>query len=245
MNKSSTFELWRGPSLIDGKPTVVLASGFDRPSHNGKTGVMIQVYILRADMPPQEAVNTGQDVSVCGDCKMRRFLVKIARINGATDAVECYVIPWRDAGRVWQSMIDGNVPKITPHAAGLIARRLQRAIRLGTYGGPDAVPFDIWAQLLTAANGKHTAYTHRWEDTPELKRYAMASINAGDHAARLKAWAQGWRTYRVLAKGEQPLPGEIMCPEETQGVQCANCGLCNGHNGHLFSGLKNITISAI
>jgi hypothetical protein len=78
MNKNSR-ELWRGPSLIDGQEIVVLASGFVRESLNTKTGDMLQVYILRADISPLKASQTGDDVSICGECILRPILVQLER----------------------------------------------------------------------------------------------------------------------------------------------------------------------
>ncbi len=40
-------------------------------STNRKTGDMIQIYYLPVNIPPTEAVKTGADESVCGDCKLR------------------------------------------------------------------------------------------------------------------------------------------------------------------------------
>ena len=60
-----------GKSPYDGAEIMVLASGIKVPSTNVKTGWMIQIYILRKDMPPVEAVRLELDASVCGDCVMR------------------------------------------------------------------------------------------------------------------------------------------------------------------------------
>jgi hypothetical protein len=72
--------LYEGPSVIDGAPIVAIATGFKSPSSNDKTGTMIQVWILRADIAPHEAQKTGADESICGDCPMRPLLVKMARV---------------------------------------------------------------------------------------------------------------------------------------------------------------------
>jgi hypothetical protein len=71
--------IYEGPSVIDGAPIVAIATGFKSPSSNDKTGTMIQVWILRADIAPHEAQKTGADESICGDCPMRPLLVKMAR----------------------------------------------------------------------------------------------------------------------------------------------------------------------
>ena len=47
--------LYDGPSLIDGAPIVAIATGLIWPSLNRKTGDMVHVWIMRADLPPVEA----------------------------------------------------------------------------------------------------------------------------------------------------------------------------------------------
>ena len=60
--------LWKGYSLLDNQPIVVIAT---TGSKNSKTGDMVQTWILRDDIAPNQAVKTGEDYSVCGDCKHR------------------------------------------------------------------------------------------------------------------------------------------------------------------------------
>ena len=60
--------IYNGPSLLDGKPIVVIATYSNR---NTKTGKVVQTYILRSDINPLEASKTGEDFSICGDCTMR------------------------------------------------------------------------------------------------------------------------------------------------------------------------------
>ena len=71
--------LYEGPSVIDGAPIVAIATGLKSPSSNDKTGTMVQVWILRADVAPHEAQKTGADESICGNCPMRPLMVKMAR----------------------------------------------------------------------------------------------------------------------------------------------------------------------
>jgi hypothetical protein len=53
------YILYQGPSAIDGKPIVVIATGFASKSNNGKTGDMIQTWIIRQDIAPHLAVKSG------------------------------------------------------------------------------------------------------------------------------------------------------------------------------------------
>src|ERR1700686_2282782 len=63
--------LYEGPSLLDGAPIVAIATGLNSKSTNRKTGAMVQTYILRANVSPTEAVASGGDKSICGDCRYR------------------------------------------------------------------------------------------------------------------------------------------------------------------------------
>lgn len=50
---------------------VIIATGFSDDSANGKTGAMIQIWILPKDVKPNDATKTGFDRVVCGDCWKR------------------------------------------------------------------------------------------------------------------------------------------------------------------------------
>ena len=50
--------IYKGPSLLDGKPIVVIATLSNR---NSKTGNVVQTYILKSDTNPLEASKTGAD----------------------------------------------------------------------------------------------------------------------------------------------------------------------------------------
>ena len=59
--------LYEGPSMLDGAPIVAIATGIKSRAGNVKTGDMVQVFILRQDMSPNEAQRKGTDGAVCGD----------------------------------------------------------------------------------------------------------------------------------------------------------------------------------
>ena len=67
-DRPNGFVIYEGPSLIDGAPIVVIATGLVRKSRNPKTGWMIQTWIMRADIAPNIALRKRLDRSVCGDC---------------------------------------------------------------------------------------------------------------------------------------------------------------------------------
>ena len=71
--------LYEGPSMLDRSVDIVcIATGIRQPSSNAKTGPMVQTWIMRQDTAPHDAQRTGEDEAVCGDCKLRPFLIKQA-----------------------------------------------------------------------------------------------------------------------------------------------------------------------
>ena len=65
MPKILGYIAYEGPSIIDGKPIVVIVNKIDG-SKNAKTGAIVQSFIIRSHVNPVNALQTGADVSVCG-----------------------------------------------------------------------------------------------------------------------------------------------------------------------------------
>lgn len=211
------YVLYRGPSLIDGAPIVVVAL---TGSTNRKTGNMVQTYILRDDMRPMFAVQSGADASICGDCKHR------PSTGGA-----CYVVVAQGPTVVWKTAQRGAYP-MTQDAEAIASLGAGRMVRLGTYGDPAAVPAWVWTALVSRAEG-HTGYTHQWASgagsAPELRGLCMASADTPDEARQ--AQSEGWRTFRVRLEDEPVARGEFVCPASEEGGKrrtCATCKACDG-----------------
>jgi hypothetical protein len=225
MARSNGLILWEGRSLIDGAPLVCIAVGLASKSTNRKTGGMLQTYILRADVSPVEAVKTGADASICGECPHRG--------NGDGSGRTCYVNVGQGPGSVWRTYRAGKYPRAENRAAIFEAGR-GRMVRLGTYGDPAAVPVHVWQALTHGATG-WTGYTHQWRESigAPLRGLCMASADSEQDAA--DAHAAGWRTFRVaLPNAPERLAGEAICPaseEAGKKLTCATCGACNGANG--------------
>jgi hypothetical protein len=206
--------LWQGPSRIDGKPIVAVATGFCRPSSNTVTGPVIQVWIFRSHVEPLDAVHSEGDRSVCGDCLHR----------GST----CYVNVWREVTQVYRAFRQGTYPDYGPK---MLRHVKGRPVRLGAYGDPAAVPISVWRPLHRAA-GLWLAYTHQWDRPwcdPALKELCMASVDSPEQ--RERALALGWKTFRVRGPDEPVLPGEFVCPkggETGRRLLCIQCGACHG-----------------
>lgn len=214
MAKPSGYIIYRGPSLIDGAPIVAIAI---TKSGNKKTGDMVQTYIMRDDVEPHLAVKTGQDASVCGDCKHRP-------INGGA----CYVLTFQGPLSTFRAFQRGRYPA---DAAAAQAASKGRMVRLGTYGDPAAVPTSVWDNLLVAALG-NTGYSHQWDKPttdPKLMRLVMASVDNDAEAAQARS--KGLRYFKIIPAAQALGPKEFACPASEEAGRrktCAECGACDG-----------------
>ena len=211
--------LYRGPSVLDGAPIVVIATGLAKASSNSKTGDIVQTWILREDISPTAAVNTGDDASICGNCPHRGAIV-----DGRNTGRSCYVTVFQAPLNVWKSYKRGIYRDALP---GDLAGR---KVRLGAYGDPAAVPLEVWQSALATSAG-WTGYTHQWRaaGSEGLKRFAMASCDTAQDYQ--DATAAGWRTFRVRSAVEPLEPLEIVCPASAEAgkrTECASCMLCAG-----------------
>lgn len=217
--------IYEGPSLIDGAPIVVIVTGLATPSANVKTGDMLQTWILRADISPLEAVETWEDSSICGGC-VHRGRKPNKRSKGRKRS--CYVQVGQAPRQIFETYKRGGYP--TRNALGL---GTGRAVRLGAYGDPGAVPVAVW-QALVVGSTSRTGYTHQWKGklgTPNLMALCQASIDSASEL--VTAQARGYGTFRVLRKLETVDANEIHCPADARPgkVTCAACGLCDGAQG--------------
>lgn len=214
MKAPSGYVIYRGPSLLDSQPIVVIAI---TKSSNRKTGNMVQTYILVDNgQMPVENYKSLADSSICGDCKHRRGT------GGG-----CYVNVGQGPTQVFKSYLRGIYPESLSIASNVCEGR---NVRLGTYGDPAAVPAHIWAALLGKAAG-HTGYTHQWASgkANHVKEWCMASSDSLEE--RLSAVTEGWRTFRVRTPQEKLGAGEFVCPASDEGgkrVHCESCLACNG-----------------
>jgi hypothetical protein len=223
----SGYIIYRGASLLDGKPIVVVA--ITRESKNKKTGNLVQTYIL-VDNGQSPVVNARnlEDVSVCGDCKHRRGM------GGS-----CYVNLGQGARSVMDGVQRGIYPENLVNAA---FASHGRKVRLGTYGDPAAVPAYVWESLLAGADG-HTGYTHQWASgkADHVKQWCMASVDTPKEAALAKL--DGWRTFRVRqADGKPEFSHEMKCPASEEMNKRLTCDTCMACSGGVDSKKASVTI---
>lgn len=202
-----------------------------RRSLNAKTGDMLQVWIMAADVSPVAAVQTGAESLVCGNC----------RHAGAFGKRTCYVNVNRGPLSVWQAVQRGSYAFLPRSRYAEVFGG--RSIRWGAYGDPCYVPLDVlgWASFFSAG---WTGYTHQWAQYPELRGYLMASVDSERELA--DARSLGWRTFRVRAADESLGAREITCPASDEAghrTTCAACKLCNGVR-YVMDPRKDISILA-
>lgn len=222
--------LYRGPSLLDGAPVVAIANRITTASDNAKTGAMVQTFIIRSDVAPMDALRSGADASICGDCRHRPAL------NGS-----CYVNVGKSVSSVFGALQRGRYaepgkdycPSILPD---LLAGE---TVRLGTYGDPAAVPFQVW-RAATVRAAAVNGYTHQWA-RPEFAVFrllCMASVDSEQEAR--EARAAGWRTFRVKAAADPKLEREVTCPASKEAgarTTCEDCRACGGLSAKARAGI--------
>lgn len=214
--------LWEGPSAYDGQPIVVIATGFESPSDNPKTGDMIQTWILRQDVKPNEGFKSAQDgISVCGDCPHAGY-------NNGT----CYVSWYQGPLSVWNCYKRGGYAPIGQDWSLFSGR----AVRLGSAGDPAMVPFEVWKQALEYAT-KHTGYTHQWryDWAQDFKGTVQASCDG--FRDYVEATAMGWNTFLVTPPGQTKIEGTVHCAaseERGNKTTCQACHLCDGKSANVM-----------
>jgi hypothetical protein len=216
-----------GYIIYHGKNYVCIATGLVNASRNEKTGAMVQVFIIRSDVHPVEAIKTGKDATICFNCPHR--------------GTSCYVEVGKSVGQVYNTYKRGNYPFICKDPQNMqgyddIDYYLNNGVwevfsnsfvRFGAYGDPVRIPYPIVEKIASVCKG-YTGYTHQWNNPAfqAYNKYFMASADSLDDYANAKA--KGWRTFRVTTDWRQKDPNEIVCLNSREGTQCIDCLACGG-----------------
>ena len=233
MRKPLGYVIQESTSPIDGSPIVVILT---MGSSNRKTGNMCQVWILRADVNPVEAVNTGEDYSICGNCPHRKG--ENSYVDGVLQYKEkasrsCYVNVGQAPNSVWKAYRAG---RYQPDLMALGAREAVkgRKIRWGAYGDPALVNRLTFRVLNNAAAG-HTAYTHQWREPWAQWTAGHMQASCDGMADYLEASSRGFKTFAVIPKNGDSYSGKL-CPATAEGskVTCLTCSLCDGVKADIF-----------
>lgn len=207
------FIAWEGPSPITGEPMVLILTGL---SANTKTGPMYQAWLLLRNMTPFEALKSGADRGICGDC-----------VHRSGERRTCYVSMFNGPIGIWRKFVQGFYPTLSVDQAAEVLGG--QSVRVTAYGDPAFVPFDVWDGLLAKAAG-WAGYTHQWRTCdPRFRALLMASVETLEEMA--EAHAQGWRTFRARPLDAPLTKAEFGCPASDEGghrATCLTCQLCRG-----------------
>jgi len=216
---------YNGPSLLDGKPILGIAL---TSTTNSKTGDLIQTYIIKSDLHPQDAINDGSDDTICGKCIHRKT-------GNKTGKRTCYVFP-PAIGQVFKSFIAEKYTDISEENQHTFRGR---KIRFGAYGDPAAIPAKTWKKLLAISGKPHTSYSHQWDredfDIEAWRNITMASVET--LAQKAKANSMGLNTFRVGTDEDKVQRDEMICPaskELGKQLQCEDCMVCSGGKKNVF-----------
>lgn len=236
MTKPKGYVIQRGLSWIDGAPFVAVLT---LESSNRKTGNMAQVWIMREDINPVEAVQTGKDVTICGDCPHRK------QQDGSRS---CYVNVGQGPNSIYKAYKRGAYVEITDNTteSQLIHALRGKRIRWGAYGDPSILDICIVERLNSFADG-HTGYTHQWKKdiAQDFKGIFQASCDGFNDY--LLASDLGWKTFTVVSTNAHPNYAK-QCPAtvENSVAHCITCKLCDGARSDIYvhahgSGKKYVT----
>jgi hypothetical protein len=189
---------------------------------------MLQSWILPRDVNPFANIHTGQDSAVCGDCPLRGIVA-----NGRNTGRACYVQVGQAPLRVWRSYHAGRYEPFTSSHLQFVRGR---ALRIGAFGEPVAVPYGTWSPLVRVVSG-WTGYSHQW-GIGRFWRILMASCETLADAR--EAQSRGGRTFRT---GSQPAAAEFVCPasaERGHKTTCERCLACAGQSNGMR---RNVVIA--
>lgn len=207
VNKNARI-LWEN----EDKTIVAVITGFVTSSANRKTGDTLQTWIIRADVDPVTAVSNGDDAAICFDCPHRK---------NEFGKRSCYVNIGQAPFSVYKSYKAGNIAQLD------LAEVAGRPIRIGSYGDPAAVPFEVWERLLKASGTWHLGYTRQWSKFPEFANMLMASCMTP--AEMSKARDMGFRAFTSMPSDfSGNVTGAIECRATAKKITCENCRLCSG-----------------
>jgi len=223
MKQFKGYIIDKGLSPIDGKPYVAIMT---MESSNRKTGDMIQVWIMREDINPVEALQLGEDVTICGACPHRK------QSDGTRS---CYVNVGQGPNSVWKTYKRGGYKDSTSwdlkQYAAIVGKR---RIRWGAYGDPSIIKSGIVLALSAYAKG-HTGYTHQWREEFSLPFKGVFQASCDGFDDYLEATAHGWKTFTVVNKNAS-IDYAKQCPAtvENSQAQCITCKLCDGAKSDIY-----------
>lgn len=215
--------------LHEDSQRVIIATGFNKPSDNRKTGDMIQIWILVKAEDPVTAIRTGLDRLICGNCRHRGH--EVDGVFGIERT--CYVNQGQAPLQIYNSWQAGNYAPLRS-LEGFTGRK----VRFGAYGDPVHIPLSLALAIAGVASG-HTGYTHQWRK-PSLQGWRQILMASVDTTAELViARSMGWSTFRVTPDMDHHAFEEL-CASDRNGTPCSICLGCPGSR----NGIQSVFIPA-
>ena len=217
MNKNNNgLILFKGKSLINNKPIVVIATGLKAVTSNKKTGDMIQTWILYDGIEPHKAFKLREyGSSVCGNCP-----------HAGYNNNSCYVKWFHAPLNVYKAYknnrydyFDGNYE---------IFRN--KSIRFGSCGDPTLIPIDIVKNIIEVSKN-HTGYTHQWKNQFAIRFKGLLQASVDSFDEYLKASSLGFKCFYVKHESVEDPDNFIHCMasiEKGNKTNCNTCNLCDG-----------------
>ena len=243
MAKPLGFIIDQGLSPIDSMPYVAILT---LKTSNRKTGNMAQVWILRSDINPVEALSTGDDYSICGNCPHRKGANEL--IDGVlkyivSDSRSCYVNVGQAPNSVYKAYKKGRYAIAT--SDDLKRALSDRKIRWGAYGDPSVLHKNVVNEINSYALA-HTGYTHQWRSDYAQQFKGIFQASCDGFTDYLEASQTGWATFSVVPKGYKPASIK-QCPATVNNsqAQCITCSMCDGAKTDIYveahgSGAKHV-----
>jgi hypothetical protein len=183
-------------------------------STNEKTGAMIQVFIMLADVHPAAAVKSGLDAhTICQGCPF-------------ASGKGCYVNIAFAPSQVYNGYKRGIYPKLFPKDYKKVFGG--KKVRFGAYGNPTLLPFSV-AKAIAKVSAGWTGYFHNWNTMKpaEARKWNglfMASTETQNSYKLAKE--MNLRVFHVSPF--KPLENAIECVNSSHQIKCQNCLLCAG-----------------
>ena len=184
-------------------------------SNNVKTGDMAQIWIMRNDIDPVQAIKENKDDVICFDCPHRKNR-------------SCYVNAGQAPLQIYRSYKKGIYESLDLNK---LSQALKfKNVRFGAYGEPVLIPLKIVKHIIKSCMS-YTGYTHQWHN-PKYKDYAPLFMASIDSDKQLKQTIKnGLRSFRV-SNNDLISNNEIICPNITKGITCNACTLCDNQGRH-------------
>lgn len=199
---------------------------------NKKTGEVIQLSLLDADLSPKEDLALARADET--------YLSAHGCDSGCTSFYGCYVSSFAfhfksidNNWLLWSKEHDEAVPELSESDQSRLFSG--KTIRFGEYGDPASVSLDVIERIASYASD-HLGYTHRWRSCePGFARFCMASVESTSDYVH--AMARGYRPFLVVPAGttRKQIQAEITagtptpCVHDIDETQCVNCPTpCNG-----------------